>query len=116
MIELFYDEMKIFECEIEFELFDDINDENKLKKTIWKPTHIYDKYIQNYFENIECKNCYILEGKLYVIFDINLTINGYNYEIMYGEGTYDYENDKIIEKYEVYNVRDDDEIFKEWKH
>ena len=109
-VELFYGETKIFECDLEFELFDDNNDEDKLKKIIWMPKYIHDKYIEHYFYDVECKECYILDDKLVIIFEIDLTINGYKYELMYGEDTYDYENDKIIDDiYEVYNIKDDDE-------
>jgi hypothetical protein len=114
-IEIFYDEIKILECNLEFTLFDDNNDENKLKNMLWKSTYIHNKYIEHYFNNVECKECYILDEKLVIIFEIDLTINGYQYELMYGEGTYDYENDKIIDDiYEVYNIRDDDDEGEMW--
>lgn len=93
MVELFYNNMKIFECEIHFELFEDNNDETILKNLQWKPVYIHDVYIENYFENIECRDCYILGGKLFIIFDIDLKINGYKYEQIYGVDSYDWEND-----------------------
>lgn len=85
-VELFYNEMKIFECDLQFELFDDNNDENKLKKIRWNPKYINKKYIEN---NVECKECYILDEKLVIVFEIDLTINVHKYENMYGVGSYD---------------------------
>lgn len=110
MVELFYGEIKIFECEINFELFDDNNDEEKLKKIKWKPVNIFNKYIENYFNNIEYKECYILNSKLFITFDIDLEINGYEYEQMYGIGSYDWDENKIIDLYEVWNIRDDHDL------
>lgn len=99
IVELFYNKIKIFECEFEFEfeLFDDNNnDENKLKKIKWKPKDIRDKYIRHFFENIETKDYYILDGNFIVIFNMDLEINGYEYELINGEGSYDWDLDKII--------------------
>ena len=53
-------------------------------------------YIEYYFENIECKDCYILEEKLIIMFDIDFTINGYVYEKIYGDGSYDWDENKPI--------------------
>jgi len=105
IVELFYNEIKILECELNFELFDDMNDENELKKIKWMPVNIYDKYIEHYFENIEIKNCYIFEEKIIIIFNIDLRINGYMYEQIHGENTYDFEKDEIIDKYNVSHIK-----------
>ena len=43
------------------------------KKILWKPKYINDKNINNYFDNVECKEYYILNEKLVIIF-INLFI------------------------------------------
>ncbi len=95
LVKLFHNNMKIFEYEIQFELFDDSGNEEALKKIKWKPSYTHEKYIQHYFENIECKDCYIQEENLIIIFDIDLTINGCNYEQIYGLGSYDWNEDKI---------------------
>ena len=42
------------------------------KKILWKPIYIKNKNINNYFDNIEFKECYILDEKLVIIFEIDL--------------------------------------------
>jgi hypothetical protein len=95
-INLFHNNIKIFECDLLFELFDDNIDESLLQKLKWKPLSIDNNYIEYYFENIECKDCYILEEKLIIMFDIDFTINGYVYEKIYGDGSYDWDENKPI--------------------
>ncbi len=95
IVKLFYNEIKIFECEIQFELFDDDNNEQFIKKIKWKSMYIYNKYIENYFENIECKECYIFDEKLFIIFNVDLNINRY---------IYDLENEKTIDLFTALNI------------
>jgi len=77
VVELFYSNKKIFEYEIEFELFDDsiMNDYKTMdKKTyIWKPSFSHNKNIEyspSSIDYIDVNSAYILDKKLYVEFDI----------------------------------------------
>jgi hypothetical protein len=72
MVELFYNSTKFFECEFQFELFNDNNDEKILKKIKWKPSYTHDKYTEHYFNCISSKDCYILEDKIIIMFDVDL--------------------------------------------
>ena len=64
--------MKILVCDLQFKLFDDNNDKDKLKKILWKPRYIHEKNIDNDFDNyITCKECYILNKQLVIIFEID---------------------------------------------
>ena len=73
-VELFYNSIKIFECDFEFELFnDDIMTKYELmdKKTFkWIVKYTNDKYIIHELNKVECKSCYILNKELFIEFDI----------------------------------------------
>lgn len=105
IVKLFHNEIKISECEIQFELFDD--NEQIPKKIKWKSTYIDDKYIINYFENIECQDSYIFDEKLFITFNIDSRINGYMYEQIYGIGSYDWKQENIIDLFTGLNIKDD---------
>ena len=74
IVELFYNSVKIFECDFEFELFNDtIMTKYELmdKKTFkWMPKYANDKYIIHELNKVECKSCYILNKELFIEFDI----------------------------------------------
>lgn len=74
IVELFYDSKKIFECDFEFELFNDtIMTKYELmdKKTFkWTPKYTNEKYIIHELNKAECKSCYILNKELFIEFDI----------------------------------------------
>jgi len=73
-VELFYNSIKIFECDFEFELFNDTimtNYEIMDKKTFkWMPKYTNDKYIIHELNKVECKSFYILNKELFIEFDI----------------------------------------------
>ena len=74
IVELFYKNIKIFECDFEFELFNDtIMTKYELmdKKTFkWIPKYINEKNIIHELNKVECKSCYILNKELFIEFDI----------------------------------------------
>ena len=77
-VELFYNNIKIFESDIEFKLFDDSVMDNYVlmnKKTfVWKPFYVNEKYFlesDRYFEHIGIKNVFILDKKLTIEFDFD---------------------------------------------
>jgi hypothetical protein len=73
-VELFYNSIKIFECDFEFELFNDtIMTKYELmdKKTFkWTPKYTNDKYIIHELNKVECNSCFILNKELFIEFDI----------------------------------------------
>ena len=73
-VELFYNSIKIFECDFEFELFNDtIMTNYKImdKKTFkWTPKYTNDKYIIHELNKVECNSFYILNKELFIEFDI----------------------------------------------
>ena len=74
IVELFYNSIKIFECDFEFELFNDtIMTKYELmdKKTFkWTPKYTNEKYITHELNKVECNSCYILNKELFIEFDI----------------------------------------------
>ena len=95
-VELFCGDIQIYACDIEFVLFDDMQSEDTLRERKWTASDSHEKYIDTYFEQVECRECYILDGKFVMNFDLDLQINGYRYEQMHGEGSYDWEKDRIV--------------------
>lgn len=74
IVELFYNSKKIFECDFEFELFNDtIMTKYELmdKKTFkWMAKYTNEKYIIHKLNKVECKSCFILNKELFIEFDI----------------------------------------------